>query len=97
MASDHSALVSVGYAPVPAATGSFGLADAARRRLARALSQLDGSRRLVIDLAENRVPDLVVHVINRKLTGEDEAELAKLRLGLDRIGGRRQRDQVRPG
>jgi hypothetical protein len=45
-----------GYAPVRGAAG-------ARRQLARALAQLDGSRDLVIDLAEGRIPPLVFHVL----------------------------------
>jgi hypothetical protein len=83
------ALVATGYAPLPVADGGFPLADRARRRLARALRQLDGSRDLVLTLAEGRTPDLVLHAIEGTLTGADEADLARLRAGLDRIGGRR--------
>jgi hypothetical protein len=51
--------------------------------------QLDGSRDLVLALAEGRTPNLVLHAIEGTLTGADEADLARLRAGLDRIGGRR--------
>ena len=46
-------------------------ADAARTRLAR----LDGSRDLVIALAEGRVPPLVIHAVENRLTADDEVEL----------------------
>jgi hypothetical protein len=65
-----------------------GLADGARRQLDRALRQLDGSRNLVVSLAENRVPPLVVHVIEGRLSEEDEADLARLQGSLDRLTGR---------
>src|SRR5215469_13735145 len=44
-------------------------ADAARTRLAR----LDGSRDLVIALAEGRVPPLVIHAVENRLTADDES------------------------
>jgi hypothetical protein len=68
-----------------------GLADNARRQLVRALQQLDGSRSLVVALAEGRVPDLVLHVLDGKLTPTDLAELTRLRHGLDEISGPRRR------
>jgi hypothetical protein len=68
-----------------------GLADGARRQLARPLQQLDGSRSLVVALAEGRVPDLVLHILDGKITPEDEAELVRLRHGLDQISGPRRR------
>jgi hypothetical protein len=60
-------------------------ADASRFRLARALSRLDGSRALVIDLAEGRVPPLVLRVLEGRLTARDSEELERLRVGLDRM------------
>jgi hypothetical protein len=69
--------------PVPAG------ADAARYRLAKTLRQLDGSRVLVCELAEGRIPPLVIRTVNHCLTAQDEAELTQLRDGLDRIAGRR--------
>jgi hypothetical protein len=60
-------------------------ADAARLRLAKALGRLNGSRALVIALAEGRVPPLVVHVLDGALTARDQDELARLRDGLDRM------------
>jgi hypothetical protein len=47
------ALVATGFAPVPVADGSFSLADGARRRLPRVLHRLNGSRDLVVSLAES--------------------------------------------
>lgn len=58
-------------------------ADWARLRLAKALNRLNGSRELVIELAEGRVPPLVVRVLLRAMTASDEEELAALRDGLD--------------
>jgi hypothetical protein len=82
------ALVATGYAPAPAGVGGFSLADSARRRLARLVRELDGSRDLVIALAEGRVPPLVVHILEGRISDEDEVGLARLREGLDRIGRR---------
>ena len=64
-------------------------ADNARYRLARALQRLDGSRDLVTELAEGRVPPLILRAVERCLTREDEADLDRLRQGLDRLAGRR--------
>jgi hypothetical protein len=66
-----------------------GLADGARRQLLWALKELDGSRDIVISLAEDRVPPLVMHVLEGRFSDEDVADLARLRIGLDRIGGRK--------
>jgi hypothetical protein len=63
-------------------------ADNARRQLTRALRRLDGSRDLVVALAEGRTPPLVLRAVERCLTREDEDDLGRLRAGLDRIGGR---------
>ena len=84
------ALVRTGYTPVPGTDGGFAPAVRARRQLVRALRQLDGSRDLVIDLAEGRAPPVVLHVLERRLLRQDEAELDRLRAGLDGIAGRRQ-------
>jgi hypothetical protein len=68
---------------------SSGLADGARRALGRALRQLDGSRALIVALAENEVPPLVLRVLDGKLTPADQVELDRLRTGLDHLAGRR--------
>jgi hypothetical protein len=85
------ALISTGFAPVPVDSVNFGLGDQARRALQRACRTLDGSRALIIGLAEDRVPDLVLHVIEGHITPADEIELGRLRDGLDHLAGRRQR------
>ena len=64
-------------------------ADKARYQLTRALRRLDGSRDLVIELAEGRCPPLITHVLEGRITGADECALDLLRTGLDAIGGRR--------
>jgi hypothetical protein len=63
------------------------LAEQARRRLQRICRGLDGSRDLVIALAEGKVPEIVVHVIDRALTEADAELLGRLRRGLDDIDG----------
>jgi hypothetical protein len=85
------ALVSTGFAPVPASGGNFGLGDQARRALQRACRTLDGSRRLIIGLAEGGAPPLVLHVLEGKVTPADKIELDRLRFGLDALAGRRGR------
>jgi hypothetical protein len=73
-------------------------ADEVRYRLTRALRRLDGSRNLVVSLAEGRIPPLVVRAVECCLSSEDEIELDRLRAGLDRIAGRRdvtRRDRIR--
>jgi hypothetical protein len=62
------ALISTGFAPVPVDSGNFGLGDQARRALQRACRTLDGSRALIIGLAEEQIPDLVLHVIEGNIT-----------------------------
>jgi hypothetical protein len=85
------ALIRTAFAPAPVGDGGFSsLADSARRRLARLIRALDGSRDLVIELAEGRVPPLVLHVLERGLDHADEGTLDRLRTGLDSIAGRRQ-------
>jgi hypothetical protein len=59
--------------------------DAARFRLARPLSRLDGSRDLVVQLAEWQAPPLVLHVLDGRVTDADREELERLRNGLDRM------------
>jgi hypothetical protein len=81
------AAVPTGFVRPQNATVS-GLADSARRQLVRALRQLDGSRDLVVALAEGQVPPLIAHVLEVRMTHADEAELARLREGLDRLAGR---------
>jgi hypothetical protein len=92
-----SALIATGYAPTPVGDGGFGLADGARRRLQRVCRSLDGSRALVIELAEGKVPELVLHVLDHALTRADTAALERLRQSLDDIAGeRRNRNRVQP-
>jgi hypothetical protein len=67
--------------------GKSSIADQARRRLQRMCRRLDGSRELVISLAEGKVPGIVVHVIERRLTAADAESLERLRRSLDAIGG----------
>jgi hypothetical protein len=67
--------------------GLAGLADQARRRLQRICRRLDGSRALVLDLAEGRIPAIVVHVLERDLTAADAEVLERLRRSLDAISG----------
>ena len=62
-----------------------GGADAARFRLARPLSRLDGSRDLVVQLADGQVPPLVLRVIDGWVTDAAREELERLRDGLDRM------------
>ena len=62
--------------------------DGTRLRLARALGRLDGSRELVVQLAEGRIPPLVVHVLDDRLTSSDRNAIERLRFGLDRIQGK---------
>jgi hypothetical protein len=66
-----------------------GLADNARRRLVRALRQLDGSRSLVVSLAEGQAPPIVLGAVEDRLTTPDKIELERLRFGLDALAGRR--------
>jgi hypothetical protein len=56
------------------ADAGWGLADAARRRLARVCRELDGSRDLIIGLAEGKIPPLVVHVLEGPMSDEDEPD-----------------------
>jgi hypothetical protein len=77
--------------------GGWSLADGARRRLEQACRRLDGSRDLVIELAEGRVPEIVVHVLEHSMTEADAVTLERLRQSLDDIGGeRRSRSGARP-
>jgi hypothetical protein len=80
------AMTATGFVAAPiTANAAWGLADAARRQLMRACRELDGSRDLIIGLAEGRTPPLVVHVLEGRLSAADENQLALLRIGLDRI------------
>jgi hypothetical protein len=72
----------------PQNTTAAGLADSARHQLARALQRLDGSRALVIALAENHAPPIVLRAIEDRLTYSDRVELERLRQGLDHLAGR---------
>jgi hypothetical protein len=58
--------------------GRFSLADQARRRLERMCRRLDGSRGLIVELAEGKVPELVLHVLERTMTVADAEALEPL-------------------
>jgi hypothetical protein len=47
--------------------------------LERACRSLDGSRALVIALVEGRIPEIVLHLIERRLTVADAVALERLR------------------
>jgi hypothetical protein len=85
--------------PAPSAVDQLlGVADYARDRLARACRHLDGSRRLVIALAEGAAPPIVGRVIQHRITPADIVTLENLRQGLDRIAkGRTRRDYAQLG
>jgi hypothetical protein len=85
------AMVPTGFVRPPDSAAS-GLADGARRQLLRALSRLDGSRNLVIALAENRAPPVVLRAIEDRLTRADKIALERLRQSLDDLGGHRHAD-----
>jgi hypothetical protein len=89
-----AAASSPGFVSAPVGDGKSSLADQARRRLQRICRRLDGSRDLVISLAEGKVPEIVVHVIERSLTAADTESLERLRRSLDDIGGDR-RNRIR--
>jgi hypothetical protein len=69
-------------------------ADRAGRRLARKLDRLDGSRDLVVALAENRPLPLIMRVLEDRLTIADRYNLERLRVALDASGRRRRRDRA---
>lgn len=62
-------------------------AENARRRLDRALRRLDGSKGLVLQLAEHRTVPIVVRAWSRSLTPRDAVVLERLRRALDRLPG----------
>jgi hypothetical protein len=88
------ALVPTGYIRVQSATME-GLSDGARRALMAAVRRLDGSRDLVVGLAEGQVPPLVLRAIEDRLTTPDKIELERLRQGLDALAGRRGATAIR--
>jgi hypothetical protein len=55
----------------------------ARRSLERMCTTLNGSRSLVIELCEGRMPPLVLRAALHELTAEDAMALQELRAGLD--------------
>lgn len=71
---------------MPVAVGP--VADHARYVLGRMLRRLDGSRDLILQLAEGRIPPLVIRAIENRLTRADAIALDRLRHGLDRVAGR---------
>jgi hypothetical protein len=70
---------------VPVAVGPA--ANHARYVLGRMLRRLDGSRDLVLQLAEDMIPPLVVHALEDRLTAADHGDLALSRRSLDRVAG----------
>jgi hypothetical protein len=67
---------------MPDVVGDFG----ARRALERTLQRLDGTRELVLALAqEGPLPPVCVRAAERRLTPRDEVQLELLRKGLDSI------------
>jgi hypothetical protein len=72
---------------VPSSVGP--LADVAQRRLSRMLERLDGSRALIIALAEDRPVPLVEHAFAGRLDAADHAALEQLKAGLDNLAGKR--------
>jgi hypothetical protein len=70
----------------PASVGP--LAPIAQRKLARMLERLDGSRDLVIAIAENRPVRLVAHALAGRLDGADYVNLELLKTGLDRVASK---------
>jgi hypothetical protein len=64
-------------------------AEVARRQLARLGRALNGSHQLVLQLAENQLPQIVERVIAGRLTPFDRVALEALRKGLDQFAGRR--------
>ena len=63
-------------------------ADHARHVVARLTRKLNGSYTLVMELAANRAPSLVMHALEGRLTAADHGDLALLRSNLDRVAGR---------
>jgi hypothetical protein len=53
------------------------------------LRTLDGSRDLVVALAEGRIPDVVLHVVDDALSTADNRQLERLRASLDQLAGKR--------
>lgn len=64
-------------------------ADGARWRLVSLIRQLNGSRELVMELAEGRLPPIVDRAVHHRLTAGDLLALAALRADLDQLSGRR--------
>lgn len=62
-------------------------ADGARRRLDRVLKRLDGSRDLVLQLAEHRTVPIIIRAWERRLSPRDAVILDRLRRALDRLPG----------
>jgi hypothetical protein len=61
----------------------------ARRTLERMCGCLNGSRALVIDLAEGRLPPIVLRAATQRLLPEDATALEELRAGLDDLAAPR--------
>lgn len=53
-----------------------------------ALRQLDGSKNLVVALAEGWAPPIVLRAIEDRIASADEAALVRLRAALDHLAGR---------
>jgi hypothetical protein len=63
----------------PPLTGDLG----ARGALERVCGRLNGSKVLVLAIAENRMPPIVLRAAAQRMTPVDMAEIAELRAGLD--------------
>jgi hypothetical protein len=61
----------------------------ARRSLERMCGCLNGSRALVIELAEGRLPAIVLRAASQRLTPFDRVEIDELRAGLDDLAAPR--------
>jgi hypothetical protein len=68
----------------------------ARRSLERLCSALNGSRALVIELAEGQMPPLVIRAALNQLTPFDMVEIEELRAGLDDLAAPRRAPRFLP-
>jgi hypothetical protein len=80
-----------GFTPNPTNDTASGPADTARRQLLRLRSRLNGSFDLVMTLTSGAVPELVLRLIEGTTTVADKVELERLRQSLDRLAGKRMR------
>jgi hypothetical protein len=78
-------------APYAMPTSVKPLADAARRRLARKLERLDGSKDLIVAIASDQPVPLILHAIEGRLDAQDHHDLEKLKGWLDALARRKHR------